>query len=81
MQLKFANRPAIIVECNTQYLSHNLRYLGGRCNTPPTRLLIRGIPRWGEKKVVSAGSLIVITFTIYFNRLYSKLPTNKSKSI
>ena len=33
MQLKFANRPAIIVERNTQYLSHNLQFLGG-CNTP-----------------------------------------------
>ena len=36
MHLEFANRPDIIVERKTQYLSHNLQLVrGGGCNTPP----------------------------------------------
>ena len=44
MQLEFANRPVIIVERKTQYLSQNLQFLGGALYP---LLPITGLPSTG----------------------------------
>ena len=50
MQLEFANRPVIIVERKTQYLSHNLHFFRGGCNTPPIT----------DKRVTKRGLIAVV---------------------